>query len=172
MRRTTAVLLTALTLLGAFAGTASASSSKSESRKPQTVMAYYVHDNGSALHVVAEQRTLPQRTKGVARAAVQESLKAPKGKGLVTMAPAGTTVRGVNLRKGVLTIDLSKEVRRNPRAGADGERMFAQQLAHAAGQYDNVDAIRLWVEGKPVTELWGHLDWSKPVRPDGSVVAD
>jgi hypothetical protein len=42
------------------------------------MLAYYVSDNGQALHVVAEPRPV-QRTKAPARAAISEVLKRPTG---------------------------------------------------------------------------------------------
>jgi spore germination protein GerM len=139
-------------------------------RSKQTVTAFYVRDTGKALQLVREQRTLPTRTLGVARASVEQSLMKPRTPKAFTLAPTGTRVRSVNLKNRILIIDLSAQVRRNPGVGAAGEWAFIQQLAHAAGQYPTIDAIRLRVEGRPITELWGHVDLSKPIRPDPSLL--
>jgi spore germination protein GerM len=136
----------------------------------QTVLAYYVSDNGQALHVVAEPRPV-QRTKAPARAAIGEALKVPYGRGLSTMAPKGTRLLDVNLKSRVLVVNLSKQVKRNPGVGSAGEDAFAQQLAHTAAQFPTIAAVRLHVEGKPVQTLRGHRDWSQPVRPDTSRIA-
>ena len=137
----------------------------------QTVTAYYVRDTGKTLQLVREQRTLPTRTLGVARASVGQSLMKPRTPDAVTLAPTGTKVRSVNLKNRILIIDLNAKVRHNPGVGAAGEWAFIQQLAHAAGQYPTIDAIRLRVEGHAIAELWGHADLSKPIRPDPSLLA-
>jgi spore germination protein GerM len=140
-------------------------------RPKQTVTAFYVRDTGRALQLVREQRTLPTRTLGVARASVEQSLMKPKTAGAFTLAPTGTKVRSVNLKNRILIIDLNAKVRRNPGVGAAGEWAFIQQLAHAAGQYPTIDAIRLRVEGRPISQLWGHVDLSRPIRPDPKLLA-
>lgn len=174
MRRTTALLAAAIAAVALVAGAAPATAHPGAGPRPtsgtQTVLAYYVSDNGQALHVVAEQRPV-QRTKAPARAAIAEVLKKPYGKRLATMAPAGTRLLGVSLKNRVLVVDLSKQVTRNPVVGGAGEDAFAQQLAHTAAQFSSIDAVRLHVEGKAVRTLWGHLDWSQPVRPDTSRIA-
>lgn len=174
MRRTTA-LLTAAVAAALVASAAPAAAHPAAGPHPtsgqQTVLAYYVSDNGQALHVVAEQRPV-QRTKTSARAAIGEVLKKPYGRELATMAPQGTRVLGASLKNRVLVVDLSKQVTRNPGVGGAGEDAFAQQLAHTAAQFSSIDAVRLHVEGKSVRTLWGHRDWSQPVRPDTSRIAD
>ena len=175
MRRTsrlaTILLMLAAMLLSATAAFAHPAHGPTPKKGQQTVLAYYAHDNGTSLHVVAEQRVLATRTRGVARAAITQALAKPYHDDLVTLAPKGTKVRGVNLKGGVLTLDLSRDVLRNPGVGAAGEYAFAQQLAHSATQFSNIKAVRLWVGGEPVNELWGHVDWSKPIRPDMSMIA-
>ena len=174
MRRTTALITAAVAAITLLAGTAQAAAHPAAGPRPTSgqkpVLAYYVSDNGQALHVVAEQRPI-QRTKAPARAAIGEALKKPYGRGLATMAPTGARVLGVSLKDRVLTVDLSKQVRRNPGVGGAGEDAFAQQLAHTAAQFSSIDAVRLHVEGKAVRTLWGHRDWSQPVRPDTSRIA-
>lgn len=51
------------------------------------------------------------------------------------------------------------------------ERAFAQQLAHTAAQFVDVDAVRLHVRGQAVDQLWGHLDWSGTVTADPHALA-
>lgn len=176
MRRTTALLTAAVTavVVGLVAGAVPAAAHPAAGPRPasgqQTVLAYYVSDNGQALHVVAEQRPV-RRTKAPARAAIGEVLKKPYGRGLATMAPTGTRLLGVSLKNRVLVVDLSQQVMRNPGVGGAGEDAFAQQLAHTAAQFPSVDSVRLHVEGTAVRTLWGHRDWSQPVRPDMSRIA-
>ena len=169
---TTYLFVIAAMLLTTTAALAHPAHGPTPKKGQQTVTAYYVHDNGQSLSLVGEQRVLAIRTRGVARAAITEALKKPHHPHLATLAPAGTTVRGVNLRNGVLTVDLSKQVLRNPGVGGAGEHAFAQQLAHTAAQFRNISSVRLWVGGKPVTELWGHVDWSTPITPDMTLIAD
>lgn len=130
------------------------------------VEAWYVRDGVRGPWVEPEVRTLSAATVGVARAAFTEVISGdPVAPGLSTMAPAGTEILGVNRKGAVLILDVSDDVRATG-TGSAGEIAFAQQLAHTATQFDGVESVRLHVEGKAITELWGHLDWSRPVEPD------
>lgn len=50
--------------------------------------------------------------------------------------------------------------------GSAGEIAFAEQLAHTAASLPDVEAVMLYINGAPIDELWGHLDWSQPITPD------
>jgi sporulation and spore germination protein/immunoglobulin-like protein involved in spore germination len=128
--------------------------------------AYYTRGSGSRLWVEPETHPLGEPTLGVARAAIEQLLAGDTtDPALQTLAPAGTRVLGVDVDGRVLVVDLSGDVRQGS-PGAAGETAFAQQLAHTAAQFDGIDAVRLHVDGQPVSQLWGHLDWAEPIAPD------
>lgn len=112
---------------------------------------------------------LDSPTVGMARAAMEALVEGPPADGdpgLSTIAPAGTTVLDVAVHDGgVLVVDLSDDVLDGSAAGSASEDAFAQQLAYTGAQFSSVERVQLWVEGEPVSELWGHLDWSEPVAP-------
>lgn len=131
------------------------------------VLAWYVRLAPTTLYVEPVRRQLAEPTVGVAAAAIIEVLTGdPEDPALTTLAPEGTRLLGASIADGVLTVDLSAEVRENPNVGAAGEAAFAQQLAFTGAQFDTVEAVEVRVEGEPVTDLWGHVDWSEPLRPD------
>jgi hypothetical protein len=129
---------------------------------------FLVRDGGGRLWVepVTTTYDVAEVAGAVAREAVTRLLAAPDGNGLVNLVPDGTTLLDIGLEGGLLTVDLSGEVTTNPGAGGEAEAAFAQSLAHTGGQFATVDAVRLLVDGAPVAELWGHLDWSQPIAPD------
>ena len=89
---------------------------------------------------------------------------------LTTSVPAGTTLTMVSIDGPVVTLDLSGGI-----VGSSGsssqETTFAQQLAHTARVDASIEAIALMVDGAPITELWGHLDWSAPVAVDPFILS-
>jgi len=110
------------------------------------------------------------RTMAPARQAFEHLLSVPPDNpALATMAPEGTELRGVDIDRdtGVLTVDLSQEVDLPGTGHSSTEEVaFAQQLAYTATQFAGVRSVRVWIEGEPIEELWGHLDWSRPIEPD------
>ena len=85
--------------------------------------------------------------------------------GLTTSVPPGTTLERVSIEDGVVTLDLAGGIVGSSGSSAQ-ETTFAQQLAHTARVDTTIEAVRLLVAGAPITELWGHLDWSEPVPVD------
>lgn len=128
--------------------------------------AYFARIDNSGAWVEPETHELDEPTVGVARAALELAISGePRNPDLATTAPEGTEVLGVSIADGVLTLDLSADIQATG-AGSAQEQAFSQQLAHTAAQFDDVDAVRLHVDGAEITELWGHLDWSQPIEPD------
>ena len=83
---------------------------------------------------------------------------------LGSAAPTDVEVLSVELRDGVVFVDVDATITTH-RAASAQEAAFAQQLAHTAVTSGG-DAVQLLVDGEPVDELWGHLDWSLPIEPD------
>ena len=143
-----------------------ASEPPQDSAGAESVEAWYVRSAARGPFVEPERRRQPASTLGVARAAFTDVITGdPHGPGLSTMAPAGTSILGVNRKGATLILDLSEDVRQTG-MGSAAEIAFAQQLAHTATQFPGVESVRLHVEGERISELWGHLDWSQPVKPD------
>jgi len=93
------------------------------------------------------------------------ALTTPEDPELFTSVPSGTTLRSVAVDSGVATLDLAGGIVGSSGSSAQ-EVTFAQQLAHTARVDTSIVAIRLLVDGAPIDELWGHLDWSGPIEPD------
>ena len=89
---------------------------------------------------------------------------------LFTSVPAGTTLHRVSVDGDVVTLDVSGAIVGSSGSSAQ-ELTFAQQLAHTARVDEAIGAIVLLVDGQPIDELWGHLDWSGPVAVDPFILS-
>lgn len=86
-------------------------------------------------------------------------------RGLGSVVPAGTRVLSARLERGLLTVDLSREVM----SGGGSASMIGRlaQLSYTLTQPAGVEALALEVEGRPAT-LWGgegliaSWPWSRP----------
>lgn len=77
--------------------------------------------------------------------------------------PAGTTFLGVEIDNGIVIINLGGAI-----VGSSGsstqESMFAEQLTNTALLNPTLTGLRLEINGVTIDELWGHIDWSEPLR--------
>lgn len=121
--------------------------------------------------LVSERRDLAAPTQAVATAALTELFEVDPVDPAHT-APAGTatTVRSVTLADGLLTVDVDAALA-EVGGGAEAEALLAGAVASTATQFPTVDAVLLTVDGAPVEELWGHLDWSEPLTPAPDLLA-
>lgn len=93
----------------------------------------------------------------VLRGALTELLLGPSADeandGVSTTIPAGTSLRSVNLDDRIATVDLSGEFA----TGGGSMSMLARvaQVVFTATQFDNVDAVRFWLDGAPIDYLGG-----------------
>lgn len=134
-----------------------------------TVRVWYARATPEAVWVEPE-RSSGVRSQAPARQAFKTLLSfGPDNPDLTNTVPEGTELLDIAIDhdSGVLTLDLSQDVDAPGTGhGSTEETAFAQQLAHTATQFDGVRAVRLLVEGEPIEDLWGHIDWSKPIEPD------
>ncbi|MFQ3542577.1 GerMN domain-containing protein [Halobacillus rhizosphaerae] len=65
--------------------------------------------------------------------------------GFQAVLPAGTEIKGINLKDGTLTVDVSKEF--GEYAPKD-EKKILQALTYTLTQFDNVERLKLWIDGK------------------------
>jgi spore germination protein GerM len=88
---------------------------------------------------------------------------------LGTVVPQGININNVAIEDGVVTVDFDDTIRLVSGSSSE-ETLLAQQLAHTALLDSSLTALRLVIDGQPISELWGHLDWSMPIAADASLL--
>ncbi|MBE3582545.1 MAG: GerMN domain-containing protein [Limnochordaceae bacterium] len=97
----------------------------------------------------------------------------PAGLYLVNPFPAGTRLLGwqwVEPTQGVLRVNLSGELVAGHGGGTSGELATVYTLVDTLTLLPGVKAVELWVEGRPLDTLAGHLDLRGPLTSDLSLV--
>ena len=107
-------------------------------------------------HVAPVRRLVP-RTPAVARAALAGLLRGPttaeRRAGYASAIPSGTTLRGVSLVRGVVTVDLSGRFQ----AGGGSLSMLLRvaQVVYTATQFPSVERVAFRLNGRPVEAVGG-----------------
>ncbi len=71
--------------------------------------------------------------------------------GFQAVLPAETTILGVNLKEdGTLIVDVSEEFEQYE---ADNEQKIIQAMTHTLTQFNDVERIKLWMNGHELTEM-------------------
>jgi spore germination protein GerM len=114
-----------------------------------------------------EERQIPRKTaqSAIAEATVEEYLKGPAGAG-ISYIPRDTKL--VGLYKGadrILYVDLSDEFRRNFQGDVFAEFLLLKGLYESlVSNVEDVQDVKVLIEGKEVETLGGHLYLLYPLR--------
>jgi Sporulation and spore germination/Immunoglobulin-like domain of bacterial spore germination len=112
-------------------------------------------------------RTLPAGTTGIASATVNELLQAPKTEdvkyALGSAIPKGTKLRGLDIKTGVATVDLSS--RFTSGGGSLSMQLRVAQVVGTLTQFPTVSRVAFRIDGTPVKSIGGEgVSVSPPVN--------
>ncbi len=140
-------------------------------QKPKaTVTLYFVKSLPTEFYLFPEERQVQgEKPVELMQAALQELIAGPKTPGLQPVLPKDAKVLSVKTDKGLATVDFSKEITKM-NVGSRGEALAIAAIANTVTKVGIVDRVQILVEGKKVETLAGHLDVSKPLRRNDSVV--
>ena len=104
---------------------------------------------------------------------VVEELAKGSTTGLVSTLPEGTRVLEVFVQaRGVAWVDLSSEATSGLPGGSKAEMLTVYSIVNTiVTNFPAVSRVRIVVNDQPVTSLGGHVDLSRPLPPDMTLVA-
>ena len=147
-------------------------SAEGEAPATRTITLFFLSEDDDLLHAekreVAAGRTVAEDVE----IAVGELLKGPSGD-LVSPFPLETKVRQVFVdADGTAYVDFSKEFAENAAFGASSEMAAVYAVVNTVAVNDKaVKRVSLLVEGGERETLGGHVDLSRPLLPQYSLVA-
>jgi len=117
---------------------------------------------------VAFSADLPRQLRTVV-----EELAKGSTTGLVSTLPPGTRVLEVFVQaRGVAWVDLSSEATSGLPGGSKAELLTVYSVVNTlVTNFPAVSRVRIVVNDQPVTSLGGHVDLSRPLAPDMTLVA-
>lgn len=87
----------------------------------------------------------------------------PPDSGLISAAPPGVKVLSARFEEGILSVDLSREVRTRFWGGGVSETLLLNSLLATVSQFQDVRFVRITVEGESGGVLAGHIDIDIPL---------
>lgn len=133
-----------------------------EVKETISVQLYFAGSSGQSL--LAEDRVISKQ-EGIARSTLQELFKGPSMQEHLTVVPAGTKLKDINIKSdGLCIVDLSKEACRVE--NQQQEELMVYAIANTLGQFSTVKEVVFMIDGTPVSQIGGYLDLSQPIKPD------
>ncbi len=142
--------------------TPSPSEEPSETPPTETTTVFYAVDTRAGLRLAGEPHEVP--AEDPVTGAVEAMIAGPDDPDYSTTWDPATEVLGVARDGKAVTVDLSADARR-ANVGSEGAALMIQQLVYTVTEATTPKArVSLTIDGQPAGELWGAVDWSKPVR--------
>lgn len=133
-----------------------------QSLQEMTRVVLYFKD-GEGRWLVPESQEIPKVT-GIARAAVEALCRGPVSKDLKASLPAGTEVRGVNVKQdGTCVVDLNQAVTRIPGQDPKAEALAVAALVNTLTEFPTVKRVQIMIEGQTRATLAGHIPIDVPL---------
>ena len=147
--------------------TVAPSDSPTTAEPPVETLVYFLVDDPRGVRLAREPHELAaEGAEATAVGAVTAMIHGPADPDYATTWDPDTQVLGVEKQGRAITVDLSEEARTTD-AGSDAAQQMVQQLVYTVTEVLGIrSSVRLLVEGEPVDELWGSVDWSDSVRRD------
>lgn len=133
------------------------------------VLLYFSDKEGQNL-VPTEQEV--SKVEGLGRETVERLLEGPSsGEELVSALPLGTSLLDINIRDDKVCIaDFSRDLITGLAESEISEKMAVYSIVNTLCQFESIEQVEIRVEGKKMDTLAGHLDISRAVMADPSLV--
>lgn len=131
----------------------------------KSVHVYFADNTGDFL--VAEERsiTVPDNTTAMGKAIIEQLIKGPKGTLMETL-PATTALRDFFLTpNGIAVLDFNEALVNKHPGGVQMELMTLYAIVNSlALNVDQINAVKILINGRESTTLAGHLDTRFPYK--------
>ena len=106
------------------------------------------------------------------RKVVDELIQGPRMGLLATMPPSTKVLEVFVTRRGIAYVDLSKEVREAQPGGSEAELITVYSVVDTlTASFPAVKKVQILVDDKPAPTLAGHVDLTRPLSADMTLLA-
>jgi spore germination protein GerM len=117
---------------------------------------------------VAQSNDLSRQIKSV----VEELIAGSKGGLSPTLSPATRVLEVFVTARGVAYVNLSKEAAEGASGGSEAELITVYSVVNSlAVNFPAIKRVQILLEDKPRPTLWGHVDLTRPLPPDMTLLA-
>jgi hypothetical protein len=106
------------------------------------------------------------------RAVVEELIAGSKSGLLPTLAPEARVLEVFVTARGVAYVSLSKEAAQATGQGSEAELVTVYSVVNSlVVNFPAIKRVQILLEDKPAPTLWGHVDLTRPLPPDMTLMA-
>jgi hypothetical protein len=124
--------------------------------------------------LVIEERSAPFSADlaGQVRAVMEELIRGPRTGLVATLDPATRVLEVFVSARGIAYVDLSKEAQVLAAGGSEAEMITVYSIVNSVtANFAAIKRVQILVEDKPATTLAGHVDLTRALPPDMTLLA-
>ncbi len=124
--------------------------------------------------LMIEERAVPQSNdlSRQIKSVVEELIAGSKNGLAPTLAPATRVLEVFVTARGVAYVNLSKEAAEAAGGGSEAELITVYSVVNSlAVNFPAIKRVQILLEDKPRPTLWGHVDLTRPLPPDMTLLA-
>ena len=103
---------------------------------------------------------------------VEALIDGPRTLQLSASIPPGTRLRSVRIDGDLVTLDFSGEIAANHPGGSAGELTTVYSVVNTLTEVEGARAVQWLVEGRVVESLAGHMDLTRPIGRNESLIVE
>lgn len=128
----------------------------------ESLKVYFSNEDGTKL--VPKSNAKPATGEDKYTSVIKALIAGTKENGAVSMIPPSTKLRSVEVKKGIIFVNFSKDIIEKFNGGSAGEIMLVGSIVNTLTEFPEIKAVQILVEGKKIETISGHMDTSEPLR--------
>lgn len=109
-----------------------------------------------AMNLIPEKRVVD--TEDLYYNTLRELIAGPSEDSLLKTIPEGTEVEDIDLAEGQAEVSFNQALSERHWGGSSGELMTVYSIVNTLTQFDEIDEVKILIEGQEVESLVGHMD--------------
>lgn len=136
-------------------------------RPTRPVVLYFASED--AMGVAAEIRWLTEEQSSLA-GRVKALVEGPTRPGLYPSLPKSTVVLDAIRQNDLVVVNFDRHMIEDHGGGSAGEIITVYSIVNTLTEVEGVEQVQILVEGRRVETIAGHLDVSRPIARDESII--
>ena len=121
-----------------------------------------------ASYLIAKNKTVKKNS--LYNNLIKELIKGPTGEDLVATIPPQTKLLGVEVKDKTAVVNFSKELKETHWGGTAGETMTVYSVVNTLAQFNEIDKVKILIEGQEIETLAGHMELSQALSFNSTII--
>ena len=101
---------------------------------------------------------------------IQELIAGPQQKNLIATIPPQTELLGIKVENSIAKVNFNQALVEQHWGGTAGETMTVYSIVNTLTQFNDLDKVKILIEGQEIETLAGHMELSDPISFNSKII--